>query len=73
VGALAGKQAHKGIFITTSGNNTNAIEFAEAVPQKVILIDGLRLVDLMIEHNVGVSTERTIAITRLDTDYFEES
>jgi len=73
VGALAGKQAHKGIFITTSDYNSNAIEFAETVPQKVILIDGLRLADLMIEHNVGVSTERTIAIKRLDSDYFEES
>lgn len=72
VGALAGKQAHKGIFITTSGFNSNAIEYAVAVPQKVILIDGGRLTDLMIEHGVGVSTEQIIAIKRIDTDYFEE-
>lgn len=73
VGALAGKQAHKGIFITTSDFNKNAIEFALAVPQKVILIDGQRLAALMIEHGVGVSTARTIAIKRIDSDYFEES
>ena len=72
VGALAGKQAHKGIFITTSDYNNNAIEFASTVPQKVILINGLRLADLMIEHNVGVSTERTISIKRIDSDYFDE-
>lgn len=72
VGALAGKQAHKGIFITTSSYNSNAIDFAKTVPQKVILIDGLRLADLMAEHNVGVTTERTIAVKRLDTDYFNE-
>lgn len=73
VGALAGKQAHKGIFITTSDFNKNAIEFAQAVPQKVILIDGQRLAALMIEHGVGVSTSRSIEIKRIDSDYFEES
>jgi restriction system protein len=62
VGALAGNQAHKGIFITTSDYNANAKEFAQTVPQKIILINGLRLADLMIEHNVGVSTERSIEI-----------
>lgn len=41
--------------------------------QKVVLIDGIRLADLMIEHDVGVSTTRTIAIKRIDSDYFEEA
>ncbi len=73
VGALAGKKAHKGIFITTSNYNSNAIEFAATVQQKIILIDGHRLADLMIACNVGVSTERTIEIKRLNTDYFENN
>lgn len=73
VGALAGQQATKGVFITTSGFTQNAVEFARNVSQKVILIDGDRLSDLMIEHNVGVSKVRTIAIKRIDTDYFEEN
>ncbi len=73
VGALAGKQAQKGIFITTSDFGRNAIEFAQAVSQKVILIDGQRLASLMIEHGVGVSISRTIEIKRIDSDYFEES
>lgn len=73
VGALAGKQANKGIFITTSTFASTATEYAQAVTQKVILIDGPRLADLMIEHDIGVSTTRTIALKRIDTDYFEEN
>lgn len=73
VGALAGKQAQKGVFITTSSFTADAIQFARGLSQKVILIDGIRLADLMIEHNVGVSTTRTIAIKRIDSDYFEEA
>jgi restriction system protein len=73
VGALAGKQANKGIFITTSDFASTATEYAKAVNQKVILIDGPRLADLMIEHDIGVSKVRSIAIKRIDTDYFEEN
>ena len=73
VGALAGKQANKGVFISTSKFTKNAIEYAENVPQKVILIHGARLADLMIEHNIGVATARSVGIKRIDSDYFEES
>ena len=72
VGALAGFQAQKGIFITTSDFIQNAVDYASSVSQKVILVDGPRLADLMIEHNVGVSTVQTVEIKRLDSDYFEE-
>jgi restriction system protein len=72
VGALAGKQAHKGVFITTSTFVQSAVEYAAMVSQKVILIDGARLTSLMIEHNIGVSTTRTIKVKRVDSDYFEE-
>lgn len=72
VGALAGKQAQKGVFITTSNFTADAIQFARGLSQKVILIDGIRLADLMIEHDIGVSTTRTITLKRIDTDYFEE-
>lgn len=73
VGALAGKQANKGVFITTSDFASTATEYAQMVTQKVILIDGPRLADRMIEHDIGVSTTRTIALKRIDTDYFEEN
>lgn len=71
VGALAGQQAQKGIFITTSDFGKNAYDYARSVSQKVILIDGVRLAELMIEHGIGVSTSRTLVIKRIDTDYFE--
>ena len=71
VGALAGHQAHKGVFITTSGFGKNAIEYAKAVSQKIILIDGQRLAQLMIDFNLGVSTAQTLQLKKIDTDYFE--
>ncbi len=73
VGALAGQQANKGIFITTSGFVQTAIDYARNVTQKVILIDGTRLAELMIEHDIGVTTVRKISLKRIDSDYFEES
>lgn len=73
VGALAGQQANKGVFITTSDFASTAIEYAAMVTQKVVLINGSRLADLMIEHDVGVSKARTIALKRIDSDYFEEA
>lgn len=53
VGALAGKQANKGVFITTSEFAKTAEDYAKSVSQRVILIDGNRLGELMIEHNIG--------------------
>ena len=73
VGALAGQQANKGVFITTSDFAQTAVDYAKSVQQKVILIDGDRLAELMIEHNIGVTTTRTISLKRIDSDYFEEN
>lgn len=73
VGALAGKRATKGVFITTSAFNSNAIAYAENVPQKIILIDGKRLAELMIEHGIGVSEEHAYRIKKIDSDYFDEA
>lgn len=72
VGALAGKQAHKGIFITTGAFSETADAYAKTVQQKIILIDGDRLASLMIEHGVGVSVETSYVIKRVDSDYFED-
>lgn len=71
VGALAGKKANKGMFIVTSTFNQGALEYAQTIQHKVILIDGTRLAELMIQFNVGVSTARKIEIKKVDTDYFE--
>jgi restriction system protein len=73
VGALAGKKANKGIFITTSGFHDNASEYAAGLHNKVILIDGRRLAELMIEHGIGVSEEHAYSVKKIDSDYFDEA
>jgi restriction system protein len=70
VGALAGKKANKGIFITTSSYSNEATTFVKTINQKVILIDGERLAELMIESNVGVTEVTSYPIKRLDSDFF---
>jgi restriction system protein len=69
-GALAGNRANKGVFITTSGYTSQAIEFARSV-ERVVLVDGIKLAGLMIDHEVGV-TCRTLKVPKLDSDYFDE-
>jgi restriction system protein len=69
-GALAGQRANKGVFITTSSYTPQAIEFAKSV-ERVVLVDGRRLVELMMDHEVGVSA-RTVKIPKIDSDYFDE-
>jgi len=69
-GALAGQRANKGVFITTSGYTAQAIEFARSV-ERIVLVDGPRLAELMIDHEVGVSA-KTIKVPKLDSDYFDE-
>lgn len=72
VGALSGKNASKGVFITTSKFSRNAITYAKNVNFTIILIDGEKLTNLMIDYNVGVSTESVYEIKKLDSDYFDE-
>lgn len=69
-GALAGQRATKGVVITTSSFTAQAIDFARSV-ERVVLVDGARLAELMIEHEVGI-TSRTVRIPKLDSDYFDE-
>ncbi len=72
VGALDGQKARKGIFITTSSFTKEAVEYAKNTTVKVVLVDGDRLANLMIENCLGVSTTQTYEIKKVDTDYFEE-
>lgn len=71
-GSLVGLGASKGVFVTTSSFSSQAIEFVDRIPQRVILIDGKRLTQLMIEHTVGVRASRVIEFKRLDEDFFTE-
>ena len=72
VGALHGKRAKKGVFITTSSFSHQAVDYVNQVDPNIVLIDGERLVDLMIDYNLGVSVESTIEIKKIDSDYFIE-
>jgi len=73
VGALLGKGAKKGIFITTSTFTKDALEYANSLKNMtLILIDGDKLVDYMLKYNVGVQVKNTIEIKKIDEDYFEE-
>ena len=71
-GSLAGRNALKGVFITSSAFTRDAVEFVRRLPQKIVLIDGKRLAELMIEHNVGVQSEKTYTLKRLDQSYFDD-
>jgi restriction system protein len=72
VGALHGKRAKKGVFITTGSFSSDAAAYVEHIDPKVVLIDGRRLAELMIDFEVGVTTARTFHVKRVDSDYFEE-
>jgi restriction system protein len=71
-GALDGKGARKGIFITTSSFTKGAKEYAERLDsKKIILIDGKKLARLMIENDIGVSIKKKLVIKEVDFSYFE--
>ncbi len=72
-GALQGKRARKGVFITTSDFSAGAKEFVSNIESKIILIDGKQLTNLMIEYGVGVSNEAVYELKKLDSDFFTVS
>jgi restriction system protein len=72
VGALQGQRARRGIFITTSFFTKEAVQYTSMIENKVVLIDGEMLAQLMIDHGVGVSPVATYEIKRVDSDYFAE-
>ncbi len=72
VGSLVGRGAVKGVFATTSTFSADAREYTRHLPQRVVLIDGSLLADLMIEHNIGVRINQTLELKRLDDGFFAE-
>ena len=71
-GAMMGPpRVDKGLFITTAHFSKEAKQYAD--DQHIILIDGKRLSELMVEYDVGVTTQKTYRIKRIDSDYFSES
>lgn len=72
VGALAGKRAKKGVFITTSSFSKEAEIYALQMDTKIVLIDGEQLAQYMIDYNLGVSVQNIYEIKKVDSDYFED-
>ncbi len=72
VGALHGQRAKKGVFITTSWFSKEALDYVGQIDPKVVLIDGNDLVQLMIDHDVGVSSAVAYQVKKVDTDFFIE-
>lgn len=72
VGALHGKRARKGVFITTSGFSKAARDYVDDIQDTVVLIDGQELSDFMIDHGVGVSNYKSYEMKKIDEDYFVE-
>jgi restriction system protein len=71
-GALQGQRARKGIFITTSSFSREAIDYVAKIDNKIILIDGEQLAQLLIDNNVGVAPVSNFEIKKIDSDYFTE-
>ena len=71
-GALQGQRAKKGIYFTTSAFTSEAHDYVSRIESKIVLIDGNLLANLMIDHNVGVSSMAAYELKRVDTDYFTE-
>lgn len=71
-GALQGKRAKKGVFITTSNFTSEAMDFVKNIDAKIILISGKMLAELMWEYNIGVNISTTYEVKKIDFEYFSD-
>lgn len=71
VGSLNEKRAKKGVFITTSDFSKEASDYISKIDIKIVLINGKKLVQLMYDYGVGVSSTQTYEIKRIDQDFFD--
>ena len=72
VGALTGKRARKGVFMTTGAFSSEAHDYVSRIDPRVVLIDGRQLAEYMIDHNLGVAPKALFEIKRVDSDYFSD-
>lgn len=70
-GALDQFKAGKGLFVTTSSFTPSAVKTVEGLSKRIVLIDGVRLTRLMIDHGVGCRIEDTLYVKKLDDEFFE--
>ncbi len=71
VGSLSANRATKGVLITTSTFTKDAEDEVKKFREKIVLINGLQLAQLMIEHDVGVAVHKSYLVKKLDQDFFE--
>lgn len=71
IGAMSG-DTQKGVFVTTSSFDEGAIKKAHDAHHTIILLDGVKLVDLMHQYNVGIQVKAVYEVKELDNDFFEE-
>lgn len=72
IGAMSG-DTQKGVFVTTSSFDLGAVKKAHDAHHTIILIDGLKLVDLMHQYNVGIQVKAVYEVKELDNDFFEDN
>ena len=70
-GALTLKRAHKGIFVTTSSFSDSAVQTAQNLGSRIVLIDGVQLAKLMIIYNTGCRDEEVLHLKKVDEEFFE--
>jgi restriction system protein len=70
VGSLSGHQSTKGVFVTTSYFSKPALDYLKTIQTRIVPIDGKRLVELMIEHQVGTRVAHTFKVNKIDEDFF---
>jgi len=70
-GALSLKKAQKGIFFTTSAFSASALQTAKDLGIRIVLIEGKRLTNLMIQYNIGCRDEETLHLKKVDEEFFE--
>ena len=69
-GSLESRHATKGVFVTTTHFSPGAAEFCARLTRRVVLIDGLRLAELMFRYNIGVAVQQCYVLKGVDAAYF---
>jgi len=71
-GGMGAHKARKGVLLTTSSFSKAAEEYVKKIELKIVLVDGRRLADLMMEYDIGVENAMRYDVKKVDTDYFTE-
>ena len=73
VGAVAGTPSKKGVFITTSDFTKGAMDYVDSLngSPTVILINGHQLTEYIYDFGLGLQTEMTFKVMKMDSDYWD--